>query len=410
MNMKKKKHLVVICGQHYPVPSPTATCAERYALLFKDEFVIDLISESENGDEEDVELSSGIFAHTLSCRRRSIENKSKGFVSKMMHLWGTGLLFTNLLGNQRWYRKAACKKLEAINQSYPIDIIFAICSPLAAIWAGIDYKKRHPYVKLCSYTVDPYSTPDRIKPFFCSRRAMLGYERKALSSVDRCLLSEEVYNTREDIRIGLSRYSALPYLMPPFVEYNSSTEQEVTGNSTSHRIRCIYAGSFYDKIRNPEYMLNAFSQLSKRTVELHLYSKGCDSIVAKYANGVSIIEHGLVPQNELQRIYREADVLIGVGNSVADFLPSKTFEYISQRKPIIYFNHKDLDNEVLKVYPCALQLSDTDPIDYSIGQLLDFLSNMPSPLVDSDKLMLLYQKHSPESIKRILDNSFNDNE
>lgn len=410
MNMKKKMHLVVICGQHYSVPSPTATCAERYALLFKNEFDIDFISESVNGDEEDVELPSSIFAHTLSCRRRSIEKKTKGLVSKLMHFLGTSLLFTNLLGNQRWYRKAAYKKLEAINHGNPIDVIFAICSPLAAIWAGIDYKKKHPQVRLCSYTVDPFSTPDRIKPFFCSRRAMLDYERKALSLVDRCLLSEEVYNTRDDIRNGLTRCSALPYLMPPFVEYNSSTEQEVMGNSTSHRIRCIYAGSFYDKIRNPEYMLKVFSQLSNRTVELHLYSKGCDATVSKYANGVSIIEHGLVPQNELQQNYREADVLIGVGNAVADFLPSKTFEYISQRKPIIYFNHRELENDVLKLYPCALQVSDADSIDYSIGRLLDFLSDMPCPLVDSDKLMLLYQKHSPESIKRILDNSFKDNE
>lgn len=404
--MSKKKHLVVICGRYYPFPSPTALCAERYALLFKDEFDIDFISETENGDEENIRLSSGINVHTISCKRLSLELSSRGILQRILHAYGSLLLFSNLLGNKKWYRKAAFRKLEDINSQYPIDIIFSICSPLAAIWAGVDYRKKHPQVRLCSYTVDPYSTLDRIKPFFRSRRAMLDFECKALSLVNDCLLSEEVYDTREDIRNGLVRCSALPYLMPPFVTCESRHNQNAGNNSISHRLKCVYAGSFYDKIRNPEYMLKVFSQLSQETVELHLYSQGCDVTVAKYVNGTSIIEHGLVPPSKLQEIYKEADILIGIGNAVADFLPSKTFEYIAQRKPIVYFNHNSLKNEVLNDYPCALQVTDAEPIEEVIRKFLDFVSKRPSSLVDKNLLEKAYFKHSSKEIKKVLLKSF----
>lgn len=401
--MKKKKHLVVICGQHYPAPSPTATCAERYALLFKDEYDIDFISETENGDEEDVRLPSGIFAHTLTCKIRMIEKKSNGMTSKVMHTLGSFLLFTNLLGNQRWFRKAACKKLEEINSLHPIDVVFAVCSPLAAICAGIDFKKTHPQIRLCSYTVDPYSTPDRIRPLFHTRQSMLCFERNALSSVDCCLLSEEVYNTRTDIRKGL-HCEPLSYLMPQFlnngeVEHKKANEKSI--------VNCVYAGSFYDSIRNPEYLMRVFTSLKDEQITLHLYSKGCEKIISKYVPNEHIVVHGLVSQTELMEIYKKADVLVGVGNAVSDFLPSKTFEYISLRKPIISFNYEGVDNSELKDYPYSLQLSNASPIERSVEGIKAFCKELPSELVNQEQLEKIYAKHTPSSIKSVLAKAFN---
>lgn len=401
--MKKKKHLVVICGQHYPAPSPTATCAERYALLFKGEYDIDFISETENGDEEDVRLPSGIFAHTLTCQRRMIEKKSNGMISKVMHTFGSLLLFTNLLGNQLWFRKAVCKKLEEINSLHPIDIVFSVCSPLAAIWAGIDFKKKHPQIRLCSYTVDPYSTPDRIRPLFHTRQSMLNLERNALSSVDCCLLSEEVYNTRTDIREGL-HCEPLPYLMPQFL---NNGEVEHKRKSAKNTVQCVYAGSFYDSIRNPEYLMRVFASLKGEQITLHLYSKGCEKIISKYVPNEHIVVHGLVSQAELKEIYKKADVLIGVGNAVSDFLPSKTFEYISLRKPIIYFNYEGVDNSVLNDYPCSLQLSNASPIESSVEEIKAFCKDIPTELVNQEQLEKIYAKHTPSSIKSVLVKAFN---
>lgn len=402
--MSSKKHLVVICGQHYPTPSPTALCAERYALLFKEEYDIDFISQTENGLGETVLLPSGIKSNTVTCRRLRWEKKSPPFVSKMIHAYGSLLLFTNLLGNQEWFRKAAFRRLEEIHRQHPVDVVFSICSPMAAIWAGIDFKKRHPLVRLCSYTVDPYSTPDRVRPVFQSQASLLNFERRALAAVDWSLLSEEVYNTRIDIREGLKHCSPLPYLTPPFL-----TDEEYDGkeHKRAETVVCVYAGSFYDNIRNPDYLLRVFSQLVYDNIQLHLYSKGCEKIVETYAKCHNIVVRGMVSQAELRETYLAADVLIGVGNSVSDFLPSKTFEYISLRKPIIYFNYEGIPNTVLNDYPCSLQLSDAMPVNLAAASVKSFCDKLPNGLVERKQLEIIYKKHSSESIKEEITKAFN---
>ena len=54
-----KKHLVMICGFHFPQSSATSACAERYVSLFKDEYDIDIISHTEDGKSYDLTDQSG---------------------------------------------------------------------------------------------------------------------------------------------------------------------------------------------------------------------------------------------------------------------------------------------------------------------------------------------------------------
>lgn len=399
--MTKKKLLVMVCGRYYPVMSPTAMCAEKYASLFADEYDIEVISESQNGKDETIDSENGFRIHTLSCLRTKLEQNSKGIIRKFLHHIGSAMLFIDFLGNQRWYRKAVSKKLEHIHRSKPIDVVFTISSPLAAHCGSVDFKTRHSEVLLCSYTVDPYSTPDRIKPVWRSRSQMLSFERKVLKRMDYVLLSEELYNTRPELYEGIANCRALPYMMPVFS--NSKPTQDLFD---SDKVNCLYAGSFYSGIRNPEFLLNVFSYMPHNVI-LHLYSKGCENIVSRYRAVPNIILHDTVTLSELQAVYNSADILIGVGNAVRDFLPSKTFEYISQLKPIVYFNHADIENEVLSDYPIALQLSDEEDLVKASSKLRDFCTACASrAFIEKDAILNSYKKHTPPFIKEIIENAF----
>jgi len=399
--MTKKKHLVVVCGRYYPLMSPTAMCAERYASLFADEYDIEVISESQNGKDETIDSDNGFRIHTLACLRTRLEQNSCGIIKKCLHRIGSAMLFVDFLGNQQWYRKALCNKLEQIHRSKSIDVIFTICSPLAAHCGSADFKTRHPEVRLCSYTVDPYSTPDRIKPVWRSRSQMLSFERKVLRRMDYVLLSEEVYNTRPELYEGIANCRALPYMMPAFL--NSKSAKNLY---TSDKVNCIYAGSFYSDIRNPEFLLNVFARMPLNII-LHLYSKGCENIVSRYSAVPNIIVHDTVTPSELQAVYKSADILIGVGNAVRDYLPSKTFEYISQLKPIVYFNHADIENEVLLDYPVALQLSDEEDVEKASSKLSDFCKVcVTRPSIEKKEILKSYKKHTPQYIKAIIEKVF----
>lgn len=392
-----KKHLIVVCGSQYPIPSPTAQCIERYMSLIKDKFEIEYISVSQSGDEEELITSDCKNIHTLSTKLLNWEKKNKGIIQKILHAIGSFQLYFSYLGNHKWFAAKVVKKLEQIHNSNSIDIVLSICSPIAAHRAAVLFKERNPHVKICAYTVDPYSTHDRIRPFFKRLKDLVVYENKILRAFDFVFLSKEVFNNRLDLREGLKNYTILPYILPPLRK-----ECERDKYFRFDTINCVYAGSFYEDIRNPDYMLKTFVELTNKKIILNLFSQGCENIVKNYANTYNVILHELVSLDELQKVYNSADILVGVGNSVKDFLPSKTFEYIATRLPIIFFNYPDVHNNVLDEYPACIQIDMSTPVSTNIEMIVNFCNEQKGSLVDCSIIKERYNENSAPEIRNIL--------
>ena len=396
----KKPHLVIVCGILYPNPSPTGLCAYRYATLLADKYDIEFISISNNGREENG-YYEGIPVHTLSSWRLRAENRSKGIIRQMIHLVGSAQLKFTMNGNLEWYADAAYRKLEEIHIQRPIDVLLTVCSPLPAHIAGIAFKKKHPCVRHCAYTVDPYAASDRIIPFGKSFSDLVEYEYQISNQTDCLFLSEEAINMRQDIYGRIKQKVALPYLLPksPITEGDKFDKKH---------IHCVYAGSFYKDIRNPEYMLKVFSTFKDKKVKLYLYSSGCNDLVNGFAEMSDNIEaNGYVSQKELQEIYASCDVLIGVGNAMNDFLPSKTYEYLSWRKPIVFFNPKGYENIVLTRYPLSLQLYDNECVCDAGSKLESFIDKYFGKTLSEDELYEKYSANTASNIKKILIREFN---
>lgn len=389
-----KPRLIIVCGILYPHPSPTGLCALRYASLLKEDYEIEFISLSSNGYAEDVDYA-GFRVHTLTSRRLSLEHRTKGAVRKVVHGIGSVQLKLFLTGNLRWYRRAVRKKLEQLHNQRPIDVILTVCSPFPAHLAGMDFKQKHQEVRFCAYTVDPYATPNRIVPIGRKYYDLIAIERKVCESTDCLFLSEEALSSRQDVYGRVPNLMALPYLLP----------EAIPGRNdyfNNEAINCVYAGSFYKEIRNPEFMLKVFSALKGQNIVLHLFSSGCDDIVRQYTqNNNEIVTHGYVSQEELRDVYTSCDFLVGVGNATHEFLPSKTYEYLSLRRPIVFFNPKGFHNEVLEEYPCSLQISDDMMIKDAVLRLENFIINNRVSVITNKELQEIYHKNTPSYIKSI---------
>ena len=103
---------------------------------------------------------------------------------------------------------------------------------------------------------------------------------------------------------------------------------------------------------------------------------------------------------EIQRIYSEADILVNIGNSNADFTPSKTFEYIVTGKPIVnfYYNYPD---KTLENYPNVLQIQNFNKCIH-IRELEDFILSYCNLEIDMDTILSIYKTNSKEYVSNIL--------
>lgn len=145
----------------------------------------------------------------------------------------------------------------------------------------------------------------------------------------------------------------------------------------SSKTTLCYCGGFYKDIRNPERMLKILSGLDE-TVEIKWLGHGCEDIVKKELasfKNASFEIMGRVPHKKCVKEMVEADLLINLGNTVSNQMPSKIFEYIGMGKPIInfYFNDRDMCLPILEKYPLGLNINLNNSSKKDIDNLSKFI-------------------------------------
>ena len=259
------------------------------------------------------------------------------------------------------------------------------------------FKKNHPGVRWVAYTVDLYSIPERIRPLGYSLQALSEKEQITLQGADSVLLSEEIYTNHPEIVKRLKVVDILPYVIPEREEIDIETKLLNRNN-----INCVFAGSFYRDLRNPECMLDMFGKLKDDHIKLHLFSTGCDEVVEKYAlKCSSIISHGRISYEEIQKVYFHANVLVNIGNANSDFIPSKTFEYIATGKPIVNFYYGNEPDAVLNRYSLAFHIHNGEPQGDCL-KLEKFLLNNKSAEMPREKIERLYPENTIGFVENLL--------
>lgn len=397
-----RKNVVLLLGNYYPEPSPTAKCAENYISLFADEFDIDVISYA-NTDRK-MFMFAGKHIHPVAPKLTIFQHR----IDKIMMLYPVLFaikFFTHIfnkfhcLNNLRGYKKSAYRELDKLNQSKVIDIIFSIGSPMAAHCAAYNFKMNHPFVRWVTYSADSHAAQNNNKP------KMVKFEREILSAADYNLLSEEIYNNNEVLYKGLEyKFGTLPYLLLINNEISSKNFQ-----FEQNRVNLVYAGTFYKKIRNPEFLLRLIKYLDDDVV-LHLYCRSdCDGLINRYVNASKgkIVRYETVSSNEIKQIYTAADFLVCVGNNLPEFKPSKTFEYIATGKPIINIYYPNFKEEEFDKYPAAIQLCNIEKLEKARETLRNFIIRFKDTCISQEILSTIYSKNSNKNIRAILAAAFN---
>lgn len=413
------KRVVLVAGVVYPQPTPPGKIALLFADILKEEFYVSIVFMQTTLKETNGRKIDGIEYFSVFGLRLFLETffkirseKAKNKYAKK--LLGLLILSMKAIGrvqsmvlfpnNLRWHYLKSYRKLLRLDKDQEIDIVFSVCSPFSAHLAGKKFKKKSPNIKWITYTVDPFAISERLNNIalfkYCKNKKNLQIEKQVYKEADFNLVSEEVYENDAKIFSGMEyKTTQLPYVLV------KATGKE-NGFFRKNKLNLLYAGRFYRDIRNPEFLLRSFLGIRNENFLLHLFSTSdCEELIDKYIEQSEgrIIKHSPVSSSEVSNYLISADILINVGNSVPEFKPSKTFEYISTGKPIVNFFRNNLLDEELNHYPLCVQVNEDSLSIAESSQLIEsFCIANKGLVIEWTELEKRYEKNTQENIKKIL--------
>ena len=217
--------------------------------------------------------------------------------------------------------------------------VVASYTPVEGIKAGSILKAKYPEVQCIYYSLDTLSNEAGVGVLSAERRRVKGIEQEVryFSIYDKVILMNchRKHYTSDSFKPFTDKitFADFPLFAPQGIE------------KTESRKSIVYAGSLYRVVRNPRPALELLDPILENYT-LHFYGHSdCDDIIEEYAkkHPGHIINHGLVPHEQVIEASRNADILLSIGNAKTQMAPSKIFEQMSTGKPIIHTFAEDSD-------------------------------------------------------------------
>lgn len=145
-------------------------------------------------------------------------------------------------------------------------------------------------------------------------------------------------------------------------------------------LKFIYAGQFYEKLRDPQFLFKTFRKLSDKAVVLTIYGSislrhFSDDILDNMTN---IKFCGKITHEQLIKKYQINDVLVFIDNAFGIQQSGKIYELIVMKKPIlfIYTNKKSESFNIIKGYKAVeYAFNDACSIEDAINRLIKNYQN-----------------------------------
>lgn len=284
------------------------------------------------------------------------------------------------------------RKIEEICKICNIDIIVAVNKPVDAVLAATLYREYHPEIKLVSYLLDPieggYYNPLLRRKWIKRKCRKIEYDIIEKSDVIVVLDEHKSHYIAEYKDSNKMNYLGVPLL-------EDRTDDGVKGNKD---YIVVYAGFVDSKIRDPQFIIKTFKFI--HNARLIMYITNGIEYARKLARGIDNIEicHR-VSQNELKRIYEDADAFLNIGNSTANQSPSKLIEFIGYGKKVIstYRINGDTSTAILKDYANALCVDEKDGDYVGTAKKIEQFMNQSDTIQDYKVIRKKYARYTPEA-------------
>lgn len=413
------KTIIILAGTVMPQSSPTGEYSKLFGGILKDNYNVKIIFAQTGFKRYFGETIEGIEYYSVSNtlyslidffdEKYKISNSYflKKIFSSLYIIFRSIRRFLSYFYLPRhfgWFKKKSLNLLDTINEESKVDFILSISNPFITHLTALEFVNKRKKIKWISCTIDPYTTGESFikKRNFDNYRNRINkdYERNVYRVANSNIVTEEVYLSEKNI-IGdaISKTFSIPYVIPIL-------DIEPIDFFQNDSVNLVFAGRFYEDIRNPGYLLELFSNIKNKRIVLHLFASGdCMNSVEKYANNSNgrIIIHNFIDEIKMDQIMISCDVLVNISNATRSFKPSKIFKYISTGKPILDIFKKGYQDEILYRYSNGLQiLEDHKKMGNNIIKVEEFCLKNKNIRLSKEDISVMFPNNNIKYIKEIL--------
>lgn len=368
------KEILVITNSLYPDLNANSNIAYEIAKFLKESYNCDVtvMGYRDNifnyaGNENAVNI---IEVKGISSINSIVKKcKQKGKIKLLLHPMAVLFVILRLLEREGEFKKILYKKeIQKSIGKQNYDCIIAFSEPTYVLEALSEVDCNIPYI---SYKLDPWS----YHYLRNTNKNELKKEMKSDEKASAIVITKAMENWVKTNGKKLNK-KTYAFELPCVTEHAIGTKYEAFDDK---KINCVFAGGLYKDIRNPRYMIELFKLINSDKIILHIFGNLYHGLTMPENLPQNIIYHGNVDSEKSISIMQSADVLVNLGNTISNQMPSKVLTYISLGKPIL--NIVKIENcpsiEYLKEYPYAISVFENRRIDQGIiSKIEDFCMTM----------------------------------
>lgn len=279
------------------------------------------------------------------------------------------------------------------------DVIMAVCAQYDSLEAVLRFvKKTNYHGKIALYQVDPLSDNEVYESD--GKEFLLSYELEAVRKLDYIFTTPLIYREKKHI---WNHSNVLPLEFPALLPRAIQAPNRKDG---SDEIKCVFAGYLHRTLRNPQYTLDLFASIKDPRIHLYIVGAGYEEMLRKYAEGSLAGRLHLLGQmsiDECDAFLEDADVLVNIGNSVANMTPSKIFNYIGYGKPILNIVRVEgcPTLHYMEQYPLAYNVAESESVlDYTTEEVKKWLLQVCGQYIENEIVLDTYKECTPFYVAR----------
>lgn len=394
--LREKGHRVIYCNRKHDLYEPDYHCYEGTELYT-------------------VGKNSDLFFQTFQrLGQLTLPNHMQGCFSLSYKAFRMFMKFRNFGKSSADLRKEASElyldqysdRIVSIIEQEDVDMVMSVSMPfdshkavLKAIHKLKNQNLRQP--KWIAYCIDAYWSKAGINQAEAPQKK--AEENAIFKACDMILLLETIANDFSSTEFDFCR-SKMQQLPLPLFDLKPDKEYKDGISYTVDQLNYLFAGTIYDDYSNVDALAAVMRKFSDTPSIFHIMGK-------IYPKSLNILEelqeeypekliiYGRQPYDYAKGSMQRADVLVNLANDNSNQIPSKIFEYIACRKPIIniYRNPDDIGAKYLQKYPLAFNFN-VNEMEGMIKELSKWLLSVSSMTVSFEELKEIYKDILTETV------------